>query len=287
MNSPIVEYYTAPDGIRTALHVVRDESPQALPVIAIHGVTRNARDFIDVVPDLMTGGRSVALMDVRGRGLSDFDSDPNNYNLMIYASDLIGCLDQLGWDKAVIIGTSMGGLTTMTLAALAPERIGGVLFNDIGPQLESESLEQIRQMLLTPRGPYQTWDEAMQATREFNQHAFPKERSDDFWMAFANRLCRTWDDGLIHFDYDPAIGEPYREPQEVPDLWPVFDLLPDVPLGLVRGEISPLISAQTAQKMADRREGLTVTEIPDVGHAPLLTEPQARSALHDLLGRAP
>lgn len=280
-------HHVAPDGVKTVFYYWASDKNAGLPLIGLHGVTRNARDFEGILPDLLASGREVALIDVRGRGLSDFDPDPMRYHLLTYAQDLLGILDQLGWDKALFLGTSMGGLITMTLASFAPDRIGAILFNDIGPQLEEASLEQIRLMLLTQRGPYESWEDATQAVRESNQHAFPDELSNAFWSAFARRLCRKRDDGKIHFDFDPAIARPYENPQPVPDLWPFFDGLPDVSLGLIRGELSALVSAKAAEKMQQHRPGLQYWQVPRVGHAPLLTEPTARQGVIDFLNSAP
>ncbi|MFS2318993.1 alpha/beta fold hydrolase [Maricaulis sp. D1M11] len=278
-------YFTNADGLR--IHY-RDYDPvgevQGLPVICLHGLTRNVKDFEDIAPRIAKMGRRVISASQRGRGLSDYDPQPERYNPMTYAVDMVLLLDHLGLDRLVFVGTSMGGLMTMGIAHEQPERLAAVVLNDIGPVLHPDGIGRIKANL-THRAPVDSWEEAAERSKASNLAAFPKREHDqDYWIAFAKRLWREGEDGKLHLAYDAAIIDHLGEDgAPVPDLWPFYEALKDTPTLLVRGGITDLVTPQTVEEMKARKPDLRYAEVPDVGHAPMLDEPEAWSAIESLL----
>jgi pimeloyl-ACP methyl ester carboxylesterase len=261
-----------------------DPPAAKLPVVCLHGLSRNLKDFEDVAPEIAALGRRVIAPSFRGRGLSSRDPNPERYTPGIYAADVRSLLDALGAPRAVFVGTSLGGIVSMLLAATDPPRIGGVVLNDIGAEVAQAGLDRIKGYV--GRGePAKSWDEAAERAREVNGPAFPKETGLAFWIAFAKRTRRE-EGGLIVSDYDPAIGDAMRAaPPAKGGMWPLFDALAATPTLLVRGALSDLLSMETVAAMRARKPDLVVAEVPDVGHAPLLTEPAAISALKAFLAQ--
>ena len=277
-------FFTVADGLR--LHY-RDYpgDPARPPLLCLPGLTRNARDFAALAERLSPRSR-VLCLDFRGRGGSAFDPQPKRYIPPTYAGDTIALLDHLGIERALIVGTSLGGIVAMIIAAVAGERIAGAILNDVGPELSEPALERIRGYVGSAR-PFATWAEAAQAVAE-NQAQLPASWGDSEWQAMARRLCRTSDGGSIRFDYDPAIAEPFRratERQNV-DMWPLFDALAKHPVLVVRGERSELFAAATLKAMAERSANVTMVTVAGAGHAPELDEPEAVAAIDALLENA-
>ena len=279
-------FFAAEDGVRTYYRRYEPASPSgAAPVVCLHGLTRNSRDFEDIAPRIAATGRRVIAVDVRGRGRSDRAPDASTYYPGVYVNDVLGLLDAEGVDRVVSVGTSMGGLMTMILAAERPGFLKGVVLNDIGPELAPEGMARI-QSYVGGASSFSSWAEAAAAVRAINGVAFPNETDEAFWIAFAKRVCRETDTGEIVLDYDPAIAQPVQEGDAAPpDLWPLFDAMADVPLLLVRGAITDLLSEDTVAEMKRRRPDMERVDVPDVGHAPLLTEPEAWSAIEAFLER--
>jgi len=278
--------FTAADGIRTAYRRYEAHpGASALPVVCLHGLTRNSKDFEDVAPRIALSGRTVIAVDVRGRGLSDRGSPPEMYNPQVYFEDLFGVLGQEGIAQFISIGTSMGGLMTMIAAAMHPGVLTGAVLNDIGPELDPAGLNRIAGYVGRSTAPMNSWQDAAEAVRAVNGEAFPDETGDAFWLAFARRTCRELPDGRVELDYDPAIAEPFRASDGAapPDMWPLFDALAPVPVLSIRGAISDLLSPAVVARMAVRHPNFTSVEVPRVGHAPLLTETPARNAIDAFL----
>lgn len=253
------------------------------PVLCLHGLTRNLKDFEDLAPKLGALGRKVISATQRGRGGSDHDPQHERYNPAVYTQDMIGLLDHLGIDKAVFVGTSMGGLMTMIAATMAPQRIAKAVLNDIGPELGPAGIARIRTYAGKTDGRFANWEAAADAIRAINGVAFPKETGNAFWMDFARKTCRE-DNGVVVLDYDPAIAKSVAEGGDVDvDLWPLFDALKTIPTLVVRGGISDLLMMSTVEEMQRRKPDLAFVNIPDVGHAPFLTEPEAWAAIKAFL----
>ena len=253
------------------------------PILCIPGLTRNARDF-EPVAGRYAGDWRVIAVDLRGRGMSGFDPNSANYSPPVYVADLMKLLDQLGIADAVFVGTSLGGLCTMLLAATDQERIAGALLNDIGPEIDQAGVDRIGSYVGRDTR-YSSWDEAAAALAGRNQVMFPRW-SDDDWMKFARRVCRE-DGDTIRFDYDMAIADNFKlaagRPQT--DAWPYYGALAGRPVTILRGELSDLLTADAAQRMAKAIPGAELVTIPEVGHAPSLEEPESLAALDRLLAR--
>ncbi len=253
------------------------------PVLCLHGLTRNLKDFEDFAPKIAGLGRKVITATQRGRGGSDHDPEHARYNPGVYTQDMLALLDHLGIDRAVFIGTSMGGLMTMVAATMAPQRIAKAVLNDIGPELDPVGIARIRSYAGKTDGRFDSWQAAADAIRAINGVAFPKETENAFWLDFAHKTCRE-DEGMIVLDYDPAIAKSVAEGGDTDvDLWPLFDAMKDIPTLVVRGEITNLLMMSTVEEMQRRKPDLEFVNVPDVGHAPFLTEEAAWSAIRHFL----
>lgn len=275
-------YWNSRDGLR--LHYRDYPGPAgALPVLCLHGLTRNARDFEELAPQLARD-RRVIVPDFRGRGLSDYDPLPARYAPPTYAADILQLLELLEIERATFIGTSLGGLVTMAVAAFAPQRIAGTVLNDVGPELEREGLERIRGYVGRPAF-FRDWQDAADNIAERNRALHPRYRNADR-MKMARRLCREEAGGVI-FDYDLAIAQNVLASASAPqaDAWPYFAALASSPLLVVRGELSDLLSAETAVRMVQSHPDATLVTVPHVGHAPDLSEPEARQAILAFLSK--
>jgi len=291
MGAFVSRWFRSQDGL--TLHA-RDyagaEGPAKLPVICLHGLTRNSRDFEAVAPWIAATGRRVIVPDVRGRGLSDRDPQPMRYVPLTYARDMTGLMEQAGIARAVFVGTSMGGLITMALALLKVRLIAGAVLNDVGPQVSPVGLARIAGYVGRQAAPVDTWAEAEAYARALNETAFPG-RDDAFWAAFARRVFREDAAGRPVLDYDPQISAPIRAagPRALtPNLWPFFGRLArHAPVLLVRGQTSDLLDPDIAGRMRRKAPKMAYVEVPGVGHAPMLDEPEAKAAILDFLGRVP
>jgi pimeloyl-ACP methyl ester carboxylesterase len=228
-------------------------------------------------------GRRVITASQRGRAGSDPDPQVERYNPGVYTQDMLALLDHLGVEKAVFVGTSMGGLMTMIAAAAAPQRLAGAVLNDIGPELDPAGLARI-QTYVGQGKPIASWSEAAAVCRAINGVAFPKEEGEAFWMNFARKICHEDASGRIVQDYDPAIARTVQPgSSDLADLWPLFDALKPIPAMVVRGAITDILMQSTVDEMRRRKPDLIVTSVPDVGHAPFLTESEAWAALKAFL----
>jgi len=259
-----------------------------LPVICLHGLTRNSRDFETVAPRIAALGRRVIAPDMRGRGKSANDPDPAHYVPAVYAQDVVALMDKLSIPKAVFIGTSMGGIITMVLAAIAQDRVAASVLNDVGPRLSAPGLARIASYVGRTQ-PVASWQAAADKVRELVGGAYP-ERLDDqaFWMAFARRTFHERDDGLFETDYDPHIALAFADFDEEappPDLTPLFAALAAKPMLSVRGAISDLFGADVVDAMRAMKPDLETVTVANIGHAPVLDEPDAWDAVLDFLAR--
>lgn len=271
------------DGLR--LHYRAYDGPDDRPpILCLHGLTRNARDW-EPVADRLAGDWRLYVLEMRGRGESAYATDPMTYVPLTYVQDVEAFLASLNISRYVAFGTSLGGIVTMLQAATNPERLAGVLLNDIGPVIEEDGVERIRGYV-GKGGNYPTWLHAARALRTGFGDIYPKWELDD-WLAMAKRLCKVQPSGRIGYDYDMRIAEPFRVPggEAGFDMWTAFAGLKDVPTTLVRGGHSEILSEATAREMQRRKPDLAIATVPDVGHAPVLNEPEAEAAIDALLER--
>ncbi|MGB3739127.1 MAG: alpha/beta hydrolase [Pontixanthobacter sp.] len=252
------------------------------PIICMHGLTRNARDFAELA-ERLAGEWRVIVPDMRGRGESDYADDAATYNPLVYVQDVEALLEQEGIDRFVAIGTSMGGLMTMMLAMIDADRIAGAVLNDIGPEIDPAGLDRIKNYVGQSRS-YPSWMHAARALMDVHQPSHPTFTIDD-WLAMAKRNMSVQQNGRIGFDYDMSIAEPFNTADGAapPDLWPALEALAGRPVLLIRGALSDLFSPSTMEDMHRRLPGSVMATIPEVGHAPLLTEADAVSAIDAFL----
>ncbi len=259
-----------------------------LPVICLHGLTRNSRDFEVIAPRIAALGRRVIAPDMRGRGQSANDPDPAHYVPAVYAQDVLKLLDALEIPRAVFVGTSMGGLITMVLATIAPDRIAASVLNDVGPKLSTAGLGRIASYVGRSQ-PVASWAEAAEAVRSINGSAYPERADDDaYWHAFARRTFRQRDDGQLETDYDPHIALAFADFDEdatPPDLTPLFQVLSAKPVLSIRGGLSDILTPEGVAHMKHVNPNLETAAIENIGHAPALDEPDAWDALLDFLAK--
>jgi len=272
-------YFTVRDGLK--LHY-RDYpgSADKPPLLCLPGLTRNARDFAELAERYSPRFRVLAL-EFRGRGGSEYDPIPARYVPPTYAQDVIELLDGLAIPQAIFIGTSLGGLVTMLMAVMAPQRIAAAILNDIGPEINDVGVERIRGYVGSGQR-FRNWDEAGEVIAR-NVQAFENYTHDD-WVRMAKRNCRE-QNGEIVFDYDAAIALPFNTETPAPqfDMWPLFGALAQKPLLVIRGGKSDLLSAAAVEKMQAAAPDMKLAVVPGVGHAPELNEPEAVAAIDDFL----
>jgi pimeloyl-ACP methyl ester carboxylesterase len=256
-----------------------------LPVLCLHGLTRNSVDFETVALRIAALGRRVVAIDARGRGKSSNDSDPSRYRADVYVGDVLHVLDRLRIPRAVFLGTSMGGIMTMLTATIAPDRIGAAVLNDIGAEVDPAGLARIASYV-GKAGPFASWDEMTAAVKASQGIAFPN-KNDDFWRIFARRVARERADGLVEFAYDPAIANAFAATPSgpPPSMMPLFQALAVKPILLVRGALSDLLSAQTVEAMKKSKPDMEFVEVPNVGHAPTLEGPEVWDAIAAFLAK--
>jgi pimeloyl-ACP methyl ester carboxylesterase len=267
-------FVSAPDGLR--LHV-REYGPRtrASTVVCLPGLTRTTNDFIALAPALAHANpeRLVIAIDSRGRGQSQYDPNPKNYNLAVEMADVIAVLTQLQIGSAIFVGSSRGGILTMLLAAVHPEMITGAVLHDIGPVIESQGVARIKSYVGKLRQP-RTLQEGAEVLRELFGTQFPKLTAAQ-WLGAAQR---TWDVQAIKLvqTYDPALAETLADfdvEHPLAPLWNEFDALAVVPVLVIRGANSDILSKATVAEMQARHPNLEVMEVADQGHVPLLDGP--------------
>ena len=257
---------------------------KGVPVLCLHGFSRNSKDFEDLAPVIAEQGRRVVAIDMRGRGNSDRDPNAANYHPKVYARDVLGFLSALGIPRAVFLGTSMGGLITLAIALLRPSAIAAAILNDVGPAVGLAGVRRI-QSYVGKAPPVRNWQDAADYVRVTNEVALPALTAAD-WERMARRLFRDTLDGPV-LDYDPAIAGGKAKASSLVGWVALWRLVRRVPTLLLRGETSDILSADIADTMQRRAPGLRVVVVPGVGHAPTLAEPEALAAIQALLTDAP
>lgn len=260
-----------------------------LPVVCIPGLTRNSLDFDQVAPWIANLGRRVLAVDLRGRGESDRDPDPRHYQPPVYADDLAALLAELRIPRAIFLGTSLGGLVSMAFAVRHPRLLAGAVLNDVGPEIDPAGAARIRSYV-GKAPPIESWEGAVAYAKLINGAALPHYSEAD-WDAMARRMFRRSAAGPPQLNYDPGILRPVgplrmRIAQWL--AWAAFRRLArDRPLLLLRGALSDILAPRTVARMRRAAPAMHYAEIPDVGHAPMLSEPAARTALQAFLAAAP
>ena len=276
------KFWTSRDGLK--LHYRDYDGPSDRPpLLMLHGLTRNSRDFEDLA-ERYAGDWRVIAVDFRGRGRSAYDPNSANYHPPVYAMDILQLLDELGIDRAVFMGTSLGGLVTMIIATIAPQRMAGVLLNDVGPELNLTGIDRIKSYVGKPV-VFAEWADAVAELRSRHQSVLPGYTNEQ-WDRYSRRVLRKTDRG-IEFDYDMRIAEPFEAANsgETPDIWPFYRALAGRPVLILRGEHSDLLTDSALRRMAKEIPDVEAVTVAGVGHAPDLDEPEAVSAIDRLLVR--
>ncbi len=269
-------YCQSADGLKLHAKIIGPDNGSALPLLCLPGLTRTTDDFDDIARALATNPaapRMVVAVDYRGRGLSDYDPDPAKYAVPVELGDVLTIAASLGITRAILLGTSRGGLISMALAAVQPQLLAGVILNDIGPALEMDGLMKIKGYIANPP-PRTTWDEAARGLKDLFGSVFPS-LNDAGWMAWAHRAFREKADGGLERTYDLKLShtlDGLDPASPLPQVWELFDKLAGVPLMLIHGGLSDLLSPQGVQDMIARRPDIDLVKVPDQGHAPLLAD---------------
>lgn len=256
--------------------------PGRPPLLCLHGLTRNSRDF-EMLADRFAGEWRLIVPDMRGRGRSEYA--PGTYALHRYVRDVTHLLMAIEAGPVAIVGTSMGGLIALQMAARDVWPIAGVLLNDIGPEIEPAGLARILEYV-GQGGSFETWMHAARALQELQAGAYPDFVTAD-WLRVAKRTMTLGSNGRIVFDYDMKIAEPFANADNAvpPDLWPCWRALAGRPLLILRGEQSDILTPDTAARMLREAPGAELVTVARVGHAPTLDEPEAVAAIERLLER--
>jgi len=274
-------WFDSHDGLRLFSRVYPGPGAGAPVVLCLHGLMRNGRDFEELAARLAARCR-VIVPDVRGRGLSARDPQPNHYQIPIYLGDVLSMLTGLGAARVTVIGTSMGGLMGMVLAATQPGLISGLVLNDVGPEVHPEGLERIRSYA-GKSAAVRSWAEAVAQVRSTYGAAWPG-LSAERWEKIVRLSYRANAQGVPEVDADPRISEllPNTE-ATAPDLWPLWGALAKVPILVIRGAHSDILGAATLTRMQREKPDLKVLTVANRGHAPLLDEPECVAAIDEFL----
>jgi pimeloyl-ACP methyl ester carboxylesterase len=279
--------FSARDGLRLYARHYPAAGSARRPVLCLAGLTRNCRDFHDLALALARpdeAGRDVYALDCRGRGLSEHDRDWKNYSPLVEINDVLDFMTVKGLRDAAIVGTSRGGLLAMIAAVLRPTAVGAVVLNDIGPVIEREGLVRIAAYVGRIPLP-KDWSEAAQLARDMNQRQFTAV-PDEQWT----ELARAWfneRNGLPAPSYDPNIARSFSLMDgPIPALWPQFAALARIPLLVIRGANSDILSERTLDEMRARHPRLTAITVANQGHAPLLKDAPTIGAIAEFLARA-
>jgi pimeloyl-ACP methyl ester carboxylesterase len=286
-------FVTAQDGLRLHVREWGSRTGTALPVVCLPGLARTVADFEPLAVALAghspasqiaaQGSRRVIALDSRGRGKSEYDRNPANYNLALELSDLVAALTALEIERAFFVGTSRGGILIMMLAAARPTSIAGCVLNDIGPVIEPEGLARIRGYVGKLPAP-KSLPEGADILRRLFEPQFPRLIADE-WLALARRTFKADGDRIVP-DYDPRLSlilEEVDPANPIPAIWKEFDALARTPVMVVRGANSDMLSTATVEAMRARRSELEVVEVPDQGHPPLLTDAPTISRIADFV----
>ena len=269
------------DGLRLFSRVYPGPAAGAPVVVCLHGLMRNGRDFGQLALHLAERYR-VIVPDVRGRGYSARDPNFRNYQIPVYLQDLTTLLTHLGAPRVAIIGTSMGGLMAMVLAASAPQWLTAIVLNDVGPEFDPVGLERIRGYA-GKGAAVRDWAEAVAQLRATYGSVWP-DLTDERWEELVHLSYRENARGVPEIDADPRIGDLLRDTRAAaPDLWPLWGTLARVPMLAIRGALSDVLSVPTLERMRHSHIGLKTLTVANRGHPPLLDEPECTAAIDEFL----
>ena len=273
-------FYQSDDGLRLYARDYPGPARDAPVILCLPGLTRNSKDFA-ALAEIVRATHRVICPDQRGRGRSARDADATRYRPDRYVQDMRTLLDVLGISHVVLIGTSLGGLMAMIMMATDPKRIRAAVLNDVGPEVDPRGIARIASYV-GKTGPVRDWDAAAEQTAHTNGIAFPDYRPED-WQAMA-RDVYVQEGTTPVLDYDPGIALGVANGTAAPNLWPLFEQAGVKPMLVIRGETSDILSAETLAEMTRRLPHLVAQNVAGRGHAPTLSEPEARLAIAKFLG---
>ena len=252
------------------------------PLFCLGGLTRNCKDFESLAERYSDDGRRVICPDYRGRGQSAYDPDWRNYDPRIYIRDIQDLLSALNAHHVVVVGTSLGGILGMGMAVAMPTALAAVVMNDVGPKVETSGLDFIINYIKEDR-PHDDWDGAVATIKTMLPNLTFQD--DGIWLKMAQNTFREREDGKLYFDWDVNIVKPMLDSSyAIPDMWPLFRALKNVPTLVLRGAESDILSSETFAEMQKVKPDMIGVEIPRAGHVPTMAEPESRAALEAFLG---
>ena len=286
----VSRFVSAPDGLKLHMRDYGSPLDPGLPVVCLPGLSRNAADFAPLAEALANGAvgqrRRVVALDYRGRGLSDFDPDWRHYDLNIETADIEAMLTAAEVHAAIFVGTSRGGFHVMSLAVRRPGLLLGAVLNDIGPVIEPQGFTRIRHYLRHMTAPGSLAD-AIDCVKRIMSAQFPALTEADF-EAHA-RASFEKADGSFGLTFDPKLVKPLdrlRLDEPLPPVWPLFDALADVPLLVIRGANSDVLSPATFIEMARRHKRCATYIAEGQGHAPLLYDQASIGRIAEFVAKA-
>lgn len=258
------------------------DNPKTL--ICSHALTRNSRDF-DFLATALKNEYRVVCPDMPGRGASPPLAFPEDYNYAVYAADMACLLARLNVSEVDWVGTSMGGLIGMVLAAQPGNPIRKLVINDIGPYLPKAALQRIASYL--GKDPvFKSLDDVEGYLREIHKPFGPL--TDDQWRHLAESSYRVDGHGAYRLSYDPAIAVPFKQATESDiNLWAVWEAIGKTDILVLRGEESDILSEDTARQMTERGPGCELVTLEGIGHAPVLMSQDQIDIIASWLGQNP
>lgn len=252
------------------------------PLFCLGGLTRNCKDFESLAERYSADGRRVICPDYRGRGQSAYDTNWRNYDPRVYIRDIQNLLAALNLHHVVVVGTSLGGILGMGMAVAMPGALAAVIMNDVGPKVETGGLDFIINYIKEDR-PHDDWDGAVATIKTMLPNLTFQD--EGIWLKMAQNTFREREDGRLYFDWDVNLVKPMLvSSYEIPDMWPLFRALKNVPALALRGAESDILSRETFAQMQEVKPDLVAVEIPRAGHVPTMAEPESRAALEAFLG---
>jgi pimeloyl-ACP methyl ester carboxylesterase len=271
-DAPRSTFITAQDGLRLHVQEYGSRAAATVPVVCLPGLTRTTADFDALAPALAYGRpeRRVVAIDSRGRGRSEYDRNPQNYNLAVELADVVSVLTAIEIGQAVFVGSSRGGLLSMLLAVAHPNALAGVILHDIGPVIEPKGLARIKSYVGKLPQPG-SFAEGAEILRRLFGAQFPTLTPDQ-WLTAAHHTWRG-DNGKLRLTYDERLARTLAEfdiERPLPPMWNEFDALARVPVLVVHGTNSDILSSDTVDAMKARHPHLEAIEVANQGHTPLL-----------------
>ncbi|MEO1222590.1 MAG: alpha/beta hydrolase [Pseudomonadota bacterium] len=274
-------YISAQDGTPLFYRMYGDRLASAPPVLCLPGLTRNSHDF-HYVASRLSSDFLVTCPDYRGRGRSGYCRSASDYAPPQLVADLADLMTALSIHGAALIGTSLGGLLALGLAVMHPTSVAGLVLNDVGPDLDAEAVAPIGKALAQASSPA-NWDEAVRYLQDLLPDLGVPEPKSQGWLDVAKGTWRETGAGPLRFDFDERIIGQLTPREDIPDLWPLFRAVGHLPVGVIRGAKSPVLTSDGLARMRAAHPDLIHATIDNVGHAPHLDEPASREVIDAVL----